>query len=226
MPGNTTEYNEVVVSVVRAQIEASTPPTDTNGACFYSKDVGGICHLFVQTSDGSEFQLTPWYHGRKFSAKSKDLFFPNSADWAVNGHAPIDQDDNNSGFSVRYFDDTAETGIGWEDVIPVGATKIKLTRISRAKTAPAGARTVGQKLYNRGSPDDATVAAWSSGSALADIDIPTNENWQYDTEEITLSSLGATAGELTAFQLNRVAPGAGTNLEGHWFLRFFSVEYL
>ncbi len=83
---------------------------------------------------------------------------------------------------------------------------------------------MGLKIYNRGMPDDAAVEAWSAGDALADIDIPTNENWQYDEETLSLATLGATAGEVTQFELTRVAPG-GTNLEGDWALFGIDLEF-
>ena len=80
-------------------------------------------------------------------------------------------------------------------------------------------------MYNRGLPDNAAVESWSTGTTLDDIDIPTNEFFQYDTQTITLASLGITAGELTQFELTRVAPGAGTDLEGDWALKLIKVGF-
>jgi hypothetical protein len=150
---------------------------------------------------------------------------PNNADWTVNALAPAEADSNNNGLTVRRFDDTTEEGVGFELRVPTGVTNIVIDLVSRAETAPPAVRTVGPKLYNRGIPDNAAVEAWSAGLALTDIDIPTNEFFQYDSQTITLASLGITAGELTQFELTRVAPGAGVNLVGDWALKLIQVRF-
>lgn len=151
-----------------------------------------------------------------------DFENPNSSDWAVNGLAAIATDSNNAALNVRRFAKTPENGVGFPLFIPAGMTKIVLTPVSRAETAPGGVRTVGLKIYARGIPS--TVDTWPAGTALADIDIPASELWQYDAETITLATLGLTAGENAQFQLTRVAPGGGTDLAVDWTLLSLGVE--
>lgn len=154
---------------------------------------------------------------------SDQFEFPNNSDWAVNSLAGSAADTNNAALSVRRFDDTTEQGVGFTIYIPAGATNIILKPISRAETAPGGTRTVGLKLYDRGMPS--TVDSWSSGFSMDDIDIPANEQWQYDTETIAISSLTCSAGEVAQFELTRVNPQAGTELSGDWTLLGLMVEF-
>ena len=102
---------------------------------------------------------------------------------------------------------------------------MKIKFKSRAEVAPGAVRTVGLKLYTRDTPDDAAVPTWSAGTALNDIDIPINENWQYDEQTLTLATLGITAGNLTMFELTRVDPVAGTELADDWALAHLQIEF-
>lgn len=150
---------------------------------------------------------------------------PVNVDWAVNALAPAVADSNNNGLTVRAFDDVTEEGVGLILRVPAGATNLILTFKGRAETGPGAARTVGLKLYQRGLPDDAAPEAWSAGLALTDIDIPTNENFQYDSQTITLASLGITAGGMTQFELTRLDPVGGTELVGDWNLSELGVGF-
>lgn len=118
---------------------------------------------------------------------------------------------------VLLFDDTTREGVGWQHVIPEGATSFVITMIGRAETAPAGARQVGTRLAIRQVPDNAAVSVGFSQLNTADFDIPTNENFQYDTFAFTLAFFGLTAGRLTQFQFMRDT-AAGTNLTGDYAL--------
>jgi len=149
-----------------------------------------------------------------------------NADWAVNATALEVADPANAALIVRRFDDTIEEGVGFSIAPPAGTTSLKFTFVARAQTAPGAVRTVGLKLYNRGIPDNAAVESWNAGTILADIDIPTNAFFQYDTETITLSTLGMTVGEDTQLQLTRIDPVAGTELTGDWNLRALQVEFV
>jgi len=175
---------------------------ETNGAVASGSDVGSI--LFYMD----------------------DLRDTNNADWAVNATSLLADDTTNAALRNRRFDQTIEEGAGLSFAAPLGTTSLKLTFVHRAETAPGAARTVGVKLYNRGIADNATVEAWSAGLVLNDLDIPTNEFHQYDTETVTLASLGMIAGEDTQFQLTRIAPTAGTNLAADWDLRALQVEFI
>lgn len=150
---------------------------------------------------------------------------PNNADWTVNALAPASADSNNAGLTVRLFDDTAEEGVGFTIEIPATATNIVFDFVARAETAPGVVNTVGLNLYNRAAPDNAAVEAWSAAEQLTDLDIPTNEFFQEDTQTLTLATLGVTAGETTQFELTRVAPTGGTDLTGDWALMLCKVSF-
>ncbi len=163
---------------------------------------------------------------RFFVYGADQLLFPNNSDWAVNAAAALAADSNNAAIPVRLFDDATEEGIGVQLTVPSLATSVIVKEISRAETAPAGTRTVGRKLYNRGIPDNAAVELWTSGTQLNDVSIPTTELWQYDEQTISLSSLGVTAGEFTQFEMTRVNPSAGTELSGDWALLRVALEFV
>lgn len=158
---------------------------------------------------------------RQYYADQLDT--PNNSDWTVNALANLQADSNNAALSVRNFDATTEEGVGFSIYIPTNVSSMTLTFISRAETAPAGARTVGLKLYERGLPG--AVDSWSSGTALADINISTNENWLKDIEVKTLTSWGITSGQIHQFELTRVNPSGGTELTGDWVLYLVIVTF-
>ena len=144
----------------------------------------------------------------------------------MNALAPAVADSNSNGLTIRAFDDTTEEGVGFILRVPTGATNVVLTFKARDELGPPAARTVGLKLYQRGVPDNGAVEAWSAGTVLTDIDMPTTtELFQYDTQTITLSSLGITAGEVTQFELTRINPAGGTELVGDWNLLQLGVEF-
>jgi hypothetical protein len=134
-------------------------------------------------------------------------------------------DSNNAGLEVRLFDDTTEEGVGFQTQIPTGVTNMLLEVKSRAETAPGAARTVGLKLYNREIPDNGAVESWSSGLVLSDVSLPANEYFQYDSQAITLSSLGITAGNEAQFELTRINPTGGTELTGDWALLCVQLRF-
>jgi hypothetical protein len=155
-----------------------------------------------------------------------------TANWIVNALAPAAVDSLNSALLVRRFDDTAEEGIGFILPIPEGTTSITLGFKSRGQTAPGAAATVGAKLYFRHVPDNAAVSTTWAGAAdgsrvLTDIDIPTNTNFQYDSQGMTLASFSPAlvAGRTYQFELTRINPTAGTELTGDWNLLELNVEF-
>jgi hypothetical protein len=161
----------------------------------------------------------------EFQFFADQLENPNNADWTVNALAPASADSNNAGLTVRLFDDTVEEGVGFTIEVPSGATNIVFDFVARAETAPGVVNTVGLDIYNRGIPDNAAVQAWSVATALTDIDIPTNEFFQEDTQSVALATLGVTAGETTQFELVRTLPGGGTDLTGDWDLLLMKVSF-
>jgi hypothetical protein len=175
--------------------------------------------LFIEGSSAGETSGSPSI----LNASQFDS--PVSADWAVNALAPASADSNNAGLTVRLFDDTAEEGVGFQETVPAAATSMVLQIKSRAETAPGGAEAVVPRLYFRAIPNDGAVAAWSGGFDLTPIDIPTNENFQYDMEAITLAALGLTAGSLFQFELTRNTGAGGDTLTGDWDLLELQVSF-
>ncbi len=161
----------------------------------------------------------------KFQFAPLILQNPVNADWAVNALAPAAADSINAGLTIRLFDDTIEEGVGFQFAVPAAATTMTISFLSRASIAPAGARTVGLNLYQRGLPDNAGVDAWSAGLQLTDIDIPNSNIFQADSQIITLATLGATAGEITQFELTRINPTGGVELVGDWVLAHIMMSF-
>ncbi len=150
---------------------------------------------------------------------------PVNADWAVNALAPAVVDSNNNGLIVRAFDDITEEGVGFILRVPAGATNVILAFKSRAETAPGGAVGVVPRLYVREAPDAGAVEAWSAGVDLTTIAIPTTEQFQYDTQTITLASLAITAGNLVQFEITRNGAAGGDDLVGDWNLLELGVGF-
>jgi hypothetical protein len=176
--------------------------------------------LIVATESGADQLVFP-----EFQFFADQLENPNNADWTVNALAPASPDSNNAGLTVRLFDDTTEEGVGFTIEVPADATNIVFDFVGRAETGPGVANTVGLDIYNRGIPDNAAVQAWSSATQLTDLDIPTNEFFQEDTQTVALATLGVTAGETTQFELVRVAPTGGTDLTGDWAMLLVKVSF-
>ena len=153
------------------------------------------------------------------------LAFPNNADWAVNSLAGVAADSNNSGLTVRRFDDTDEEGVGIIIEIPAWATQIKFKLKSRAETSAGSNLDVVPRLYAREMPDNAAVESWSAGTDMTTITMGTsNEYWQYDEQDIALSTLGLVAGRVAQFELTRDPDDGNDTLVGDWTLMLVSLE--
>jgi hypothetical protein len=160
-----------------------------------------------------------------FQFFADQLDSPNNSNWAINAHAPATSDSVNAALTVRAFDDTAEEGVGFLIELPTGATNIIFDFRGKAATAPAAARQVILRLYERDIPDNAAISAWSAATTLTAIDIPTNANFQYDTQTITFASLGLTAGRIHQFELTRYGASASDTLVGDWRLLELKVSF-
>jgi hypothetical protein len=147
-----------------------------------------------------------------------DLDEPNSSNWAITAIAVISADSLNPMIVNRNFDDTIEQGVGFDVPIPAGAVNMTIRFISRAQTAPGVAAAVQPRLYRKQIPDNIAVGAWSAALSLALLSIPTNTNWQYDTETISLATLGLTAGLNAFFELTR-------QVARNWNLYAVSVSF-
>ena len=156
-----------------------------------------------------------------FNLNAAQFDNPNNSNWTVNALAPAIAPAANPALTVRAFDDTTEEGVGFNFNIPAGATSMVFRFKSRAATAPGAATTVTPRLYRRTIPDNAAVTAWSAAFAFTAIDIPTNTNYQYDSQTVTLATLGLTAGNHVQFELTRAAGG----LTGDWYLLNLEISF-
>lgn len=150
---------------------------------------------------------------------------PNNADWAVNALAPVGADSNNAALMVRSFDDTTEEGVGLQVNIPSGVANIIFYFVSRAESAPGGAVAVVPKIYVREIPDNAAVESWDAGTNMTAIDIPTNENFQYDSQTIALTTLSLVAGRTVQIEITRVGTDGSDTLTGDWNLHELRVAF-
>lgn len=192
--------------------------------------------------DANDFNLTDQGSGRVLiqataGGDARKLFYadqfdnPINSDWVINALAPAIKDPSNNALTVRAFDDSAEEGVGFILSIPSGATQMKLSFKSRAKTAPTGgAKEVALNLYTREIPDNAAVGSWSGENNINSvISLPVSStDFQYDEHTFTLASMAnvLTAGRLYQFELTRDHDAASDTLVDDWYLLELIVEFI
>ena len=155
-----------------------------------------------------------------FEYDADRLLVTTDSDWEIAVAAGGGTDTNNGSFPVRRFPNGTETGVGVGERSAVGSSKLKLILDLRAETAPAAVRKVGLKLRAR-----ELGGTWAN-VVLNDHDIPADETWTTFTQIVTLSSLSVGDGKLIQFQLTRVAPGGGTDLENDLTLTHLGGSFL
>lgn len=164
--------------------------------------------------------------GSRFSYFANSLDSPNSADFAVNSLAPVTTDPTFTSLNVRSFSNTVEQGVGCTVSIPTGATTLTIKIRGRPQTAPGTASVVQPRLYYRLLPNNSAVGSWSAAQELANISIPTNANFQYSNQTISLSTLGLVAGNLYQFEFTRRVTGVvGTNLGSNFLMAEITLEF-
>lgn len=164
--------------------------------------------------------------GARYSYFANSLDSPNNADFIVNALAPVTTDPSRASLNVRSFSNTVEQGVGFTVSIPPAATQVTFKFRGRATTAPGAASVVQPRIYYRQLPNNAAVGAWSAAQELANIAIPTNANFQYATQTVTLATLGLTADNLYQFELTRrIAGVTGTNLANAFLLAEVTLEF-
>lgn len=141
--------------------------------------------------------------------------------WAVNANAPVD---GSTDSAVRVFGDAAEAGVGTPALlIPTGSTSLKITTHWRAQTSPGASAGVVLKLYSRSQNNAAATSAWTAGTALATV-TTSDATWNLDTETITLSTLGITAGDVRQFQITRTPTATEDTVTGNVLLESVTLE--
>jgi len=136
------------------------------------------------------------------------LFSCLTADWAVNGNAPVSQDTANSSLLVRRFDQTIAEGAGFQLSVPAsGATNLAIETSARAQSTPGGAVVAKLLYYRREITDGGAVGSWSSSVALTNVDLGTNLFYATDTTTNTLATWSLTAGKRYLIQIVRTSTG-------------------
>jgi hypothetical protein len=194
--------------------------TDTPSA--YT-DQGGKILTVSAGETAIEFLDAAVFASSQFSAGSLNVSA--NADWAVNAAATLSEDTNNAALAALSFNDSTPQGAVFDCRIPAGATNLIFKFFSRAEVAPGGAQTVALSIYEREIPDNSAITAWSSPYDLTDLDIPTNEYWQEDSQTIPLATLGLTAGSLHQFELVRDTADGGDTLTNNWVLLMMVLEF-
>jgi hypothetical protein len=162
--------------------------------------------------------------GSRFTFFANSLDSPNNADYAVNALAPVTTDPTYASLNVRSFSNTTEQGVGFLLSVPTGATTMTIKIRGRATTAPGATSNVQPRVYARLLPNNSTVGAWASGVNLSTISIPTNANFQYFTQTISLATLGLTAGNLYQIEMTRYNTAVTNNLAFAFLMAELTVE--
>lgn len=228
--GNTTTLRVVAVANGQSIVAGGSTPSsviaaeegvDVLAAATRLNFVGQA--VSVANSGGGTATVTI---GSRFSYFANSLDSPNNADFAVNALAPVTTDPSRASLNIRSFSNTVEQGVSCTVSIPPGATLATFKFRGRASTAPGVASVVQPRLYYRLLPNNGAVGAWSAAQELANIAIPTNANFQYAAQTVTLASLGLTADSLYQFEFTRrVAGVTGTNLANAFLLAELTVEF-
>lgn len=158
--------------------------------------------------------------------RATDFENPNNANWDITLLAPAAADSNNAGLTVRRFDDAVAEGVGMSFKLPATAVSLTFEMVSRAETAPGGAVTVSPRIHVRTIGDNvAPDSPPNTQIGMTAIDIPTNENFQYDSQAFTFASLALTAGDYVQFEFSRNPTHPSDDLVGDWDVLSILVSF-
>ena len=215
-------------------IQVFSNTTERDSHTYTDYDVGKVVkvssplgYFLVLSQSGGVGTFSDLGGGVQYFFKAGDFSTSDNSDWAVNSAALLASDSNNSALSVMLFDDTTEEGVGMEFFVPSGASSITFHVVHRAETAPGSSEGVQAAAYGRNFPDDASVTSWSSVVDLggSGFTIPTNENWQYDSQTVSLSTLGLSAGVVNQVEFVRQPDDGDDTLSGDWAVLSVRLEF-
>lgn len=174
-------------------------------------------------------RLRPIISNSKRSLKAFNYFAgnletPNNANWSINSPAPATADTLNNALTVRSFNDTTEEGVGFIVDVPLGSSELVLNFKQRPETSPGTTQTVQWRLHFREIPDNGAVTSWVINS-LSPQTVLSNTNFQYRSEQFTLSALGITPGRLYQFELTRQGVAGTDTLTGNLNLIHLRVDF-
>jgi hypothetical protein len=152
---------------------------------------------------------------------------PVNASWVINALSPMIADPAYGAFNVRQFSNTTEQGVGCYLTVPAGANNITVRFKGRAQTAPGTAAIVQPRMYIKSIGDNTTVGAWSAAIEMTNLAIPTDANFHYYSQTISLATLSMAANTLYQLEITRRVAGltGGTNLAANWLMIEVSFEF-
>ena len=217
-PGNAADTE---IGLVVVDHNPRTTNTDASaGSLIIRGDTG---ELFRKLDDGSTTNVASMNTVYNIDAEQFDN--PNNSDWTVNSLARLSKDTLNAGVPVRRFDDSSEEGVGASIWVPAGMTSVILGFAHRPQAAGAG--DVVLSVHSRNIPvAGGTVTSWTAGTNLAAFVFPASTNWLYDSETVTLSSLGIVADAWNQLEITRDFSAGGDNLVGDYVLRSMRLEFI
>ena len=208
---------------IQQDLVANRPAAGTAGRLFLSTDT-----KILFRDNGTTWDVLTSSQGviRTLTYFANSLDSPTNSNFAITGIAPTVSDPTNPALNVRSFVNTSETGVSFMITPPLGATVVTFNIKARAGTAPGTAAAVQPRIYLRSIPNNGAISAWSAATDFATIVIPTNTNYQYNSQSFTLASLGLTVGTLYQFELSRKTTVAtGTNLASPWYMVDLTIEF-
>lgn len=152
-----------------------------------------------------------------------DMFiYPDNSDWAIDEAPSLDLDDTQNRVKNALFDPTTEEAVGLYFKIPEGATNIIIDSVWR--TDDTGSGTIKRKLYVSELANDSVPEAFTSVN-LSDLTAPASENYQFDSDTVSLASISAVAGNYLIIQYSRNATDVGDTYAGDFRLLHVRLRY-
>jgi hypothetical protein len=230
--GNTTTLKVVVVANgLTIQTGASVTVAD-EGTTIGNATNLNFTGTAVTVTDAGSGTMNIAITGGGSSSTARFSYFANSFDTPISTDYPIPvqaiavPDPLRTSLIVRAFSNTTEQGVAFTCSIPAGATQMTIKSRGRADTAPSTASVVQPRLYFRQLPNNAAVGAWSSAYELVNINIPTNNYFQYSSQTLALSTVGLVADKIYQFEITRRVTGVtGTNLPYEFLLVELTIEF-